>query len=100
MVDHTYVVLGAAAALVSAAVDMETGMRGYLLAGQDGFLAPYEGGQTAFFEGMAALQKTVDDNPAQVARLQEAEQTIRRLDRERHRADHPVAAVRSATPRP
>ena len=77
MVDHTYVVLGAAAALVSAAVDMETGMRGYLLAGQDGFLAPYEGGQTAFFEGMAALQKTVDDNPAQVARLQEAEQTIR-----------------------
>ena len=76
-VDHTHEVLAAAASLVAAAVDMETGMRGYLLAGQDGFLAPYEGGQVAFFEGMQALQKTVDDNPAQVKRLQEAEQTIR-----------------------
>ena len=40
-VDHTHVVLGEAAAIVSSAVDMETGMRGYLLAGQDGFLDPY-----------------------------------------------------------
>ena len=76
-VDHTHEVLAAAARLVAAAVDMETGMRGYLLAGEDGFLAPYEAGKTAFFEGMQALQKTVDDNPAQVKRLQQAEQTIR-----------------------
>ena len=76
-VDHTHEVLAAAAGIVSAAVDMETGMRGYLLAGQEDFLAPYEGGKVAFFDGMQALQKTVDDNPAQVARLQEAEQTIR-----------------------
>ena len=76
-VDHTHEVLAAAARLVAAAVDMETGMRGYLLAGEDGFLTPYEAGKTAFFEGMQALQKTVDDNPAQVKRLQQAEQTIR-----------------------
>ncbi len=75
-VDHTHEVLAAAARLVAAAVDMETGMRGYLLAGEDSFLAPYEGGQVAFFEGMQALQKTVDDNPAQVKRLQEMEATI------------------------
>ena len=33
MVNHTHEVLGDAAAIVGSAVDMETGMRGYLLAG-------------------------------------------------------------------
>ena len=40
-VDHTNRVLGKAAAIVGSAVDMETGMRGYLLAGKEDFLAPY-----------------------------------------------------------
>ncbi len=75
-VTHTYGVIGQANDILAAAVDMETGMRCYLLAGEDGFLAPYEGGKTAFFEGMQALQKTVDDNPAQVERLQETETII------------------------
>ena len=43
-------------------VDMETGMRGYLLAGEEGFLDHYNAGKTAFFEGMQALQETVNDN--------------------------------------
>ncbi len=72
-VDHTYVVLGDAAAIVSAAVDMEAGMRGYLLAGQDGFLDPYRGGEEATYSGITALQEIVNDNPAQVERLAEAE---------------------------
>ncbi len=72
-VDHTYVVLGDAAAIVSSAVDMETGMRGYLLAGQDGFLDPYRGGEEATYSGITALQEIVNDNPAQVERLAEAE---------------------------
>ena len=76
-VDHSHEVLAAAARLLADAVDMETGMRGFLLAGDEDFLAPYEAGKTAFFEGMQALQKTVDDNPAQLARLQETETIIR-----------------------
>ena len=40
MVTHTYEVIGEANSVLSAAVDMETGMRGYLLAGKDEFLAP------------------------------------------------------------
>ena len=75
-VEHTQKVLSAAARLLAHAVDMETGMRGYLLAGEDDFLEPYNNGKAAFSEGMQALQKTVDDNPAQVARLKEAEATI------------------------
>ena len=76
-VDHTYVVLGEAAAIVSSAVDMETGMRGYLLAGQDEFLNPYRDGEAATYKGIAELQKVVDDNPKQVARLGEVEKVLR-----------------------
>jgi methyl-accepting chemotaxis protein len=76
-VGHTHEVLGDAAAIVASAVDMETGMRGYLLAGQDGFLDPYRGGEEATYAGITALQETVNDNPAQVERLAEAEQVLR-----------------------
>ncbi len=76
-VDHTHVVIGKAAAIVSSAVDMETGMRGYLLAGKDEFLAPYTGGEKATYERIAELQETVNDNPAQVARLGEVEKILR-----------------------
>jgi len=75
-VDHTHNVLAAAARILAHAVDMETGMRGFLLAGEDDFLAPYNSAKTAFFESIRALQETVSDNPAQVARLKESEATI------------------------
>jgi methyl-accepting chemotaxis protein len=76
-VDHTHEVLGQQAAIVGSAVDMETGMRGYLLAGKEGFLDPYIGGGKATYESIAALRKTVDDNPKQVERLVEVEKVLR-----------------------
>jgi methyl-accepting chemotaxis protein len=75
-VSHTYKVIGQASAILSAAVDMETGMRGYLLAGREGFLDPYKGGQTKFTKLITKLRETVGDNPAQVKLLTETEQTI------------------------
>lgn len=81
-VDHTHKVLGNAASIVGSAVDMETGMRGYLLAGNDAFLNPYKSGEKATYEGIKALQKTVDDNPAQVARLAEVEKILRDWQKE------------------
>jgi methyl-accepting chemotaxis protein len=62
-VTHTYEVIGDANEILASAVDMETGMRGYLLAGKEEFLAPYTAGQKAFFEKLAALKKIVNDNP-------------------------------------
>lgn len=44
LVNHTYNVLGKANDIIASGVDMETGMRGYLLAGKDAFLDPYKGG--------------------------------------------------------
>ena len=76
-VDHTRKVLAESAGIVGSAVDMETGMRGYLLAGQEGFLDPYEGGEVATYKSLAALQETVNDNPKQVERLKEAEKVLR-----------------------
>ena len=70
-VDHTHVVIATANQIVAAGVDMETGMRGYLLAGHEEFLAPYKGGQKKFYELVASLSKAVDDNPAQVQLLSE-----------------------------
>ncbi|WP_242469544.1 CHASE3 domain-containing protein [Rhabdochromatium marinum] len=75
-VDHTYEVIASARAILGAAVDMETGMRGYLLAGKEDFLQPYTDGKANFYALVAALSKTVDDNPAQVALLEEIKTTI------------------------
>ena len=77
MVEHTYVVLGEAQGIVGSAVDMETGMRGYLLAGEDEFLAPYKHGEKSTYQELTQLQQTVSDNPKQVARLGEVEATLR-----------------------
>ena len=64
-VNHTFEVLGDAAGIVSSAVDMETGMRGFLLAGEEGFLDPYRAGEAATYSGIATLQEIVNDNPNQ-----------------------------------
>ena len=58
-VEHTQNVLGKAADIIGSAVDMETGMRGYLLAGKEGFLDPYKGGEKATYERIKELQEIV-----------------------------------------
>lgn len=75
-VEHTYRVIATAQAIVASAVDMETGMRGFLLAGQDEFLAPYNNGKQQFYRLMNQLSSTVSDNPAQVALLGLSKSTI------------------------
>ena len=76
-VDHTHDVIAKAKSIEAAAVDMETGMRGFLLAGKEDFLAPYNNGSKLFYEQVKSLQKTVDDNPAQVQLLGEINDTIK-----------------------
>ncbi|MBO6506419.1 MAG: CHASE3 domain-containing protein [Kordiimonadaceae bacterium] len=76
-VDHTRVVLAEVGSIVGAAVDMETGMRGFLLAGKDQFLEPYNWGEQVAYKKLADLRATVSDNPPQVERLREAETTLR-----------------------
>ena len=76
-VNHTYEVLSVADSIVASAVNMETGMRGYLLAGKEEFLDPYKQGQANTYKNNADLQQTVSDNPPQVARLEEAANVLK-----------------------
>jgi methyl-accepting chemotaxis protein len=75
-VDHTHKVIQEALNVESAAVDMETGMRGFLLTGKEAFLEPYRSGEKRFDELTADLKQQVNDNPAQVALVGEIQETI------------------------
>ena len=66
---HTYKAIDSGRTILGSMVDMETGMRGFLVAGKDEFLEPYHTGQKVFSERTAQLKQTVSDNPAQVERL-------------------------------
>lgn len=73
-VDHTHKVIGEGKSILASMVDMETGMRGFLIAGQDEFLTPYTAGQHTFSKTISELKQTVSDNPRQVERLSTIEQ--------------------------
>jgi methyl-accepting chemotaxis protein len=75
-VEHTHQVLHKASAIEAAAVDMETGMRGYMLAGKEEFLEPYDSGIKRFYTLIDELSATVSDNPAQVKLLSETKENI------------------------
>lgn len=75
-VNHTHEVLAKASKIEAAAVDMETGMRGFLLAGKEQFLDPYKQGKAQFNQLSDELADAVADNPAQVALLTESKRTI------------------------
>jgi len=50
-------------------LDAETGMRGYLLTGQDLFLRRYENATQALPKDLAELERLVQDQPTQIARM-------------------------------
>lgn len=68
---HTYEVLEVLSKAMAAMVDSETGVRGYLISGQDEFLAPYRAGTKDFDEAFAKVKAMTADNPAQQKRLEE-----------------------------
>ena len=78
LVHHDTPVLTNAQQLTGLMVDMETGLRGYMVTGQEGYLDPYKGGRTKFEEVMAEEQELTSDNPAAVAKLKE----VHNLERE------------------
>ena len=77
LVTQTQDVLSQSTEMSASAYEMESGLRGYLLAGQDQYLEPYDRGSAATFEALAQLREKVSDNPEQVARLDEAERILK-----------------------
>jgi len=51
--------------VLSALKDTETGQRGYLIVGEDSYLAPYETGKAAVITALKNLRQQVQDEPSQ-----------------------------------
>jgi CheY-like chemotaxis protein/signal transduction histidine kinase/CHASE3 domain sensor protein len=72
-VEHTDRVTRSASELQRHSVDLESGMRGFLITGDEAFLAPYVSALPKMKSDFAALEDLVSDNPMQVERLQRIE---------------------------
>ncbi|WP_020473594.1 response regulator [Zavarzinella formosa] len=68
-VAHTQEVLSALDDVLSLAKDSETGQRGFLITGDDRYLAPYSTALTRIDERVGEVERLTDDNPAQQARI-------------------------------
>jgi signal transduction histidine kinase len=68
---HTTNVLETLHSAMDAMVDQETGVRGYLITGDERFLEPYRRGGTAYTAAIQRLRDLTADNPAQQSWLNE-----------------------------
>ncbi|KQN48613.1 two-component system sensor histidine kinase/response regulator [Pseudomonas sp. Leaf48] len=68
-VEHTDRVINNANEAVKLTVDLETGMRGYLLSGDEHFLDPYETAKPRIAVAVDTLLELTADNPVQTDRL-------------------------------
>jgi len=81
-VAHTHQVIDSANEALLSLVNMETAFRGFLLTGNDDFLAPYNEGQRVAEARLRELQTATADNPQQVRRWQDLEQRAATWQRE------------------
>ena len=75
-IHHTQEVLTALEETLGELRDVETGQRGYLIAGQQDFLEPYEGSANAVRSSLEAIATMTADNPAQQARMPELRELV------------------------
>ena len=68
-VSHTYQVIEALDAVTSTLKDAETGQRGYLITGEDRYLAPYQSAKQAIEATITAVADLTSDNAEQQARI-------------------------------
>ncbi|WP_336486064.1 methyl-accepting chemotaxis protein [Methylobacterium nigriterrae] len=94
---HTHAVIGRMNEILIAMVNQETGVRGYLVSGQDGFLEPYRNGAARYAEAYSDVTRLTADNPVQQKRLAEldAQARIWRTDI----AEREIALMRDAATR-
>ena len=75
---HTFEVIAKANLLQKLLVDMETGIRGFVITGTDPFLEPYDAGKDAYETATARLKHLVSDTPPQVERVEEIDVLVAR----------------------
>jgi len=75
-VERSHAVIEASDALLTRAVDAETGQRAYLLTGEETFLDPYRGARADINRYLDTLRQLTRGDPAQTARLNAIETLI------------------------
>jgi signal transduction histidine kinase len=73
LVNDTRSVLDLADQALISLIDMETGLRGFLLTGRDDYLEPYTSAQAVYRQRFNSLQAATADRPAQARRWREIE---------------------------
>lgn len=71
---HSQQVIDEAAGITESLINMETGLRGYAITGEDGLLDPFRAGQAAFSTHLQKARELTTDNKAQQDRLRSLEQ--------------------------
>lgn len=75
-VSHTHQVVGEVNASLSALMDAETGLRGYLLTGNESYTEPYRAGIRAAERHLDSVRTLTRDNPNQQVRVMEFDRTL------------------------
>lgn len=75
-VTHSHRVLDQLEAMLLTMDDAETGQRGYVIAGQERYLQPYQGARDAAEQRVKSLRELVSDNPIQQHRLDALEPLV------------------------
>jgi len=81
-VQRSYSIIDRAESVEIALLDMQRGYRGFLLTGNEQFLAPYEAGSQVYRAKLAELRAEASGNPAQVRNWTELQQRIAAWQRE------------------
>ena len=66
---HSYKEIQIGSLMLTSMVNMETGVRGFVVSGQDNFLEPWNAGKKEFKEQWKKLKEMTSDNPEQQRRL-------------------------------
>ena len=82
VVEHTFQVRATLERLATQAVNAETGQRGYILTGDDSYLAPYREGTTGFESDLAVFARLTADNPHQQDRARSLQALFAEKQRE------------------
>ncbi|RMR21370.1 Histidine kinase [Pseudomonas amygdali pv. ulmi] len=88
---HTYQVLSDAQLALEQLINIETGMRGFVIASKDAFLEPLLAGEKRFTEELDSLKRLTADNPEQQRRLASLGETQKRW---LYEDIHPIIALR------
>jgi methyl-accepting chemotaxis protein len=76
LVERTQLVLTETQHVVSLALEMEAGLRGYLLTGKDDYLEPYEHGKASIYQDFVKLHEHSSESPELVGFLNKAESSL------------------------